>query len=125
MEDPDHLDYATLLASFAKLRRLKLWMKIRDINKIDDKESMIQWTQAAARAWLVRLVERKKGAKFESISARIEIFCDMSLRRNNMLRQRRVGVLHYDYEENRSLIEYLTTRSEDFTRWSPQAWMER
>ena len=84
-------------------------MKIRDINKIHDKESMIQWTQAAATAWLVRLVERKEGAKFESISARIEIFCDISPDRD-MLLQRRVGLLHYDYEENQALREYLTTR---------------
>ena len=84
-------------------------MKIRDINKIHDRESMVQWTQAAATAWLVRLIERKEGAKFESISARIEIFCDISLDRDMPL-QHRIGLLNYDYEENRPLIENLTTR---------------
>lgn len=108
MRNPDHLDYATLLAGFPKLRHLKLWMKIRDINKVNNEQSMVQWTKAAATVWLFRLLKRKQGAMFESISSRIEIFCDISPNRNNIL-QRRVGLLRYEYEENQSLREYLTT----------------
>ena len=56
------LYYATLFASFRNLRWSKLCMKVRDINKVHDEESMIQGTQAAATAWLFRLLERKEGA---------------------------------------------------------------
>ena len=96
MHNPADLDYATLLAGFRNLRRLKLYMTIRDINKVHDEESMIQETQAAAAAWLLRLLERKEGAMFESISVRIEIFFNMSTYLNHIL-QFHVALLSYEY----------------------------
>lgn len=101
-------DYATLLAGFRNLRRLKLCLKPRDISKVHDGDSMIQATQAAARAWLFRLLGRKEGAMFESIIVRIDIFCDVSPNRNNIL-QRRVALLSYSYEGALSYTESLTT----------------
>ena len=73
-----------------------------------DAESMIQGTQAAARAWLFRMLERKVGAMFESIFVRVEIFCDVSPNQNSIL-QRRVALLSYEYEGDLSFKEYLTT----------------
>ena len=108
MKNPADLDYATLLAGFRNLRRLKLCMKIRDINKVHDEESMIQETKAAARAWLFRLLERKEGAMFESIFVVIQIFCDVSPDQNN-IPQRCVALLSYEYEGDMTFREYLTT----------------
>ena len=69
---------------------------------------MIQETQAAATAWLFRLLERKEGAVFESIFVQIEIYCDTSPNRNNIL-QHRVALLSYDYLGDVSFRELLTT----------------
>lgn len=109
MHNPADLDYAILLAGFRNLRRLKLCMKMRDINKKHDEGSMIQETQAAATVWLLRLLERKEGAMFESISVVIEIFCNVPTYLNNIL-QRRVALLSYEYKEGMGLSEFLFPR---------------
>ena len=83
-------------------------MKIRDIKKVHTEESIIQGTQAAATAWLFRLLGRKEGAMFESIFVQVEIYCDISPNRNNIL-QHRVALLSYDYEGDLSFRERLTT----------------
>ena len=83
-------------------------MKLRDVNKIHNAESMIQGSQAAARAWMFRMLERKEGAMFESIFVGVEIFCDVSTNRNSIL-QRRVALLCYEYEADLTFKEHLVT----------------
>lgn len=83
-------------------------MKLRDVNKIHTAESMIQGTQAAAREWLLRMLERKEGAMFEHILIRVEIFCDVSTNRNSIL-QRRVALLCYECGINLTFKEHLVT----------------
>ena len=99
-------DYATLLAGFRNLRRLTVCMKPRDIRKVHCIESMLQATKTAAQAWLFRLLERKQGARFETIVLRLEIFCDPSPKRTNTL-QSRIARVSYRYDGALPLKDYV------------------
>ena len=108
MGNSGDIDYATILAGFRNLRRLTVYMKPRDSLKVHYKHSMIQSTQAAAKAWLVRLLEHKEGARFESIWFRLEIFCDPSGDRDTRL-QSLVARLSYRYDGDLPFQEFLHT----------------
>ena len=56
------------------------------------------------------LTSVQEGAIFESSFVRIEIFCDVSPNRNNVL-QRRVALLRQEYKGVLSFKEYLTKRN--------------
>ena len=76
--------------------------------KVHYKGSMIQATQVSARAWIARLLERKKGAKFESISFRLEIFCEPAGHRDTRV-QSCVARLSYEYNGALPFQEILET----------------
>ena len=102
------IDYAAILAGFRNLRRLEICIRPRDITDFNCRESMIRRTRVAAIAWLVRLVERKEGARFESICFRLEMFCSAWGDRNNGLTSL-IARLSYKYDGVLPIQEHLHT----------------
>ena len=73
MANTAEIDYMAILGGFHNLRYLTIWMQPRTALTVISRDAMRRDTYTAANTWLICLVERKEGVRFENIWLRLEI----------------------------------------------------
>ena len=102
MANTAEVDYVAVLGGFHNLRHLTIWMQPDGILKVDSRDAMRNDAYTAAHTWLICLVERKEGVRFDNIWLRLAIYYNHRDDRNTDF-----ALISYQYDGTLPIREHI------------------